>query len=168
MDLTIAGPRTKAALALIERHRRRDDQRRRRAAPPPRTMKEKMQGSQAKRSIPPIPVASKIGDVAQQLGLTLRAIRLYEEMGLIACGRGPKNGRVLDDLAKARLSTIVDLKRLGLKISEISDLLAPDGLRSSILRDRLEARLSTLDQQRARLGAYLARLTAPEHCQSEG
>jgi DNA-binding transcriptional MerR regulator len=156
-DPMIAGPRTKSALALIERRRRQ-------GRPPLRLARlpgEKMPSSPAQPSPPPVVVASKIGDVSRQFGLTLRTIRLYEEMGLITCGRCAKNSRVLDDRAKARLSAIVDLKRLGLKISEISDLLGPDGPKPSVLRSRLEARLSVLDQQRAGLSAYLSRLPAP-------
>jgi DNA-binding transcriptional MerR regulator len=158
-DLTIPGPRTKAALALLERHRRRGAQSF--PQPRPRSMPARTAAPASLRNTTaPRLLASKISDVSQQLGLTMRTIRLYEEMGLIACGRGAKNARVLDDVAKTRLRTIVDLKQMGLTISEISQFLGRDGVRAAQLRDRLEARLSTLDQQRAAVSAYLARLPA--------
>jgi DNA-binding transcriptional MerR regulator len=156
-DMIIPGPRTKAAIALLERHRRR-------GARQPRDVQATLQS----RTPKPVtlsshkigPTASTISDASRQLGLTMRAIRLYEDMGLIRCSRGAKNIRILDEPAKARLRTIVELKRLGLTISEIADLLADAKPRASALRAHLEDHLVTLDQQRAALVAYLARLPA--------
>jgi DNA-binding transcriptional MerR regulator len=103
---------------------------------------------------------STIGDVSQHLGLSPRAIRLYEEMGLIACQRGIKNMRMLDETAKARLDAIVELKKLGLTISEIANFLPQDQPVPSALRERLVQALAALDDQRSAIIAYLARLPA--------
>ena len=158
-DLLIPGPRTKAALALLERHRRRGAQQ----LPRPK--------AQARLTItksPPAPkspprvaraTCSTIGEVSHQFGLTLRAIRLYEEMGLIACQRGDKNIRTLSHATKAKLKTIVELKQLGLTISEIATLLpSDDGAPLPELRARLEARLRSIGQQRDAIVGYLSRL----------
>jgi DNA-binding transcriptional MerR regulator len=152
---TIIGPQTKAALALIERHRRRElQQSRRRTA----TKSPPMEAARS-RSLRQLPsTISTIGDVSQQLGLTPRAIRLYEEMGLIACHRGIKNMRMLDETAKTKLRAIVELKRLGLTISKIADWLPQIEPSPSVLRERLVDHLAMLDDQRTAIITYLARL----------
>ncbi|KQZ29910.1 MULTISPECIES: MerR family transcriptional regulator [Caulobacter] len=157
---TIIGPQTKAALALIERHRRRELQQGRgqvatRSPPAGATRPHPY------RSLRQLPsTMSTIGDVSQHLGLSPRAIRLYEEMGLIACQRGIKNMRMLDETAKARLDAIVELKKLGLTISEIANFLPQDQPVPSALRERLVQALAALDDQRSAIIAYLARLPA--------
>jgi DNA-binding transcriptional MerR regulator len=154
---TIIGPQTKAALALIERHRRRELQQSRRRA----VTKSPPVEAARSRSLRQTPsTISTIGDVSQQLGLTPRAIRLYEEMGLIACHRGIKNMRMLDETAKAKLRAIAELKRLGLTISEIADLLPQTEPAPSVLRERLAGYLAALDDQRTAIVTYLARLPA--------
>lgn len=156
---TIIGPQTKAALALIERHRRRELQHGGGpVARSPSTGATRAHSGGSLRQLPS--TMSTIGDVSQNLGLTPRAIRLYEEMGLIACQRGIKNMRMLDEAAKARLAVIVELKTLGLTISEIANFLSQAGPAPSGLRDRLTQTLAALDDQRSAIIAYLARLPA--------
>nr|WP_232793006.1 MerR family transcriptional regulator [Caulobacter hibisci] len=108
------------------------------------------------------PTELPIGVVAEQLGLTLRAIRHYEEMGLIACGRGAKNVRTLGVAARARLSAIADLRALGLPISEIADLLGEDGACPERLKARLRAQLEALDARRTAIAGYLISLSQRE------
>lgn len=150
-DPAIAGPRTKAALALAERRRRAH---RKAAMPAPAFAAASAQPAR------PLPRASElpIGDVAEQLGLTLRAIRHYEDLGLITCGRGPKNVRTLAGPARARLAAIADLKALGLPISEIAELLGVDGTDPDRLKARLRAQLEALDARRTAIAAYLSGL----------
>jgi DNA-binding transcriptional MerR regulator len=153
-DLAIPGPRTKAALALAER-RRRAQTTIRKGVP--------MQAVHVAATVPAPRFSLRsselpIGVVAEQLGLTLRAIRHYEEMGLIACGRGPKNVRTLGQTARARLAAIADLKALGLPISEIADLLGEDGACPDRLKARLRAQLEALDARRTAIAGYLSGL----------
>jgi DNA-binding transcriptional MerR regulator len=89
-------------------------------------------------------------------------------MGLIACGRGPKNMRVLDAAAQARLQAIVELKALGLTISEIAQMLSRQVTDPQALRGRIEARLEAIDRQRAVIAAYLSRLPQPDGSASRG
>lgn len=98
-----------------------------------------------------------IGAVSARAGLTLRAIRLYEKMGIIRCGRGPKNVRILDAAAQEILRQIGDLKQLGLTISEIRALLGGEKPDDRIA-EQLRAQLARIDEQRAVLSAYLDRL----------
>jgi DNA-binding transcriptional MerR regulator len=159
-SLIIPGPRTKAALALLERHRRRGVQQTRHSQTGPKSLTP-ISTPQTARPLRQIaPTASTIREVSLQLGLTMRAIRLYEEMGLIACGRGTKNMRTLDETAKATLRAIVELKSLGLAISEIAELAPEISPPSSALRARLADHLAALDDQRQATLAYLARLPA--------
>ncbi len=158
-DLSIPGPRTKAAIALAER-RRRAQTSLRKGVPMP-SIQSTAVAPNPMGSAPRFTVRASeipIGVVAEQLGLTLRAIRHYEEMGLIACGRGPKNVRTLGQAARARLSAIADLKALGLPISEIAELLGEDGACPERLRDRLRAQLEALDARRTAIAGYLSGL----------
>jgi DNA-binding transcriptional MerR regulator len=159
-DLPIPGPRTKAALALLERHRRRGAQQLPRPKARARLITTPSPPAPKPPPRPPRPTCSTISEVSQQLGLTLRAIRLYEEMGLIACQRGDTNIRTLSHATKAKLKTIVELKQLGLTLSEIVRLLPDHGSASPELRARLEARLLSIAQQREAIVRYLSRLDA--------
>ena len=167
-DLIIPGPRTKSALALMERHRRNalkfQDHRPVADATPRETMMKRPAEPAPSRRV----FAATIGEVAQRMGLTLRAIRLYEEMGLITCARGPTNMRVLDAAAQARLQAIVDLKVLGLTISEIGQMLSRQATDPQALRGRIEARLQAIDRQRAAIAAYLSRPPQADETTSEG
>ena len=158
-DLIIPGPPTKSALALAERHRRRGALRFPGRRPAAEAASRETTKERTTAPAPPTRTfAATISEVGQRLGLTHRAIRLYEEKGLISCGRGPKNMRVLDATAQARLQAIVELKVLGLTISEIGQMLSRQVADPQALRGRVEARLEVLDRQRAAIAAYLSRL----------
>jgi len=164
--LIVPGPRTKSALALAERHQRHQRRSAQRAGGQRKATETTALAPTDKSAMPvtPAPVspprvyAKTISEVSQRMGLTHRAIRLYEEMGLITCARGPKNMRVLDSEAQARLQAVADLKTLGLTISEIVQLLSQQVRDPRALRGRIEAQLEALDRQRAVVADYLSRL----------
>ncbi|OCP38248.1 MerR family transcriptional regulator [Ensifer sp. LC163] len=94
-------------------------------------------------------------ECADRLGLTVRALRVYEDRGLIAPRRTEKNWRLYGGAEIARLTEILALKRLGLSLTRITILLAgaaPDlGQTLTIqqsalvdLRDRVEHSLSLI------------------------
>ncbi|MDP9631769.1 UNVERIFIED_ORG: DNA-binding transcriptional MerR regulator [Ensifer adhaerens] len=94
-------------------------------------------------------------ECADRLGLTVRALRVYEDRGLIAPRRTEKNWRLYGAAEIARLTEILALKRLGLSLTRITVLLAgaaPDlGQTLTIqqsalvdLRDRVEHSLSLI------------------------
>ena len=63
-----------------------------------------------------------ITDLAREFGLTTRAIRFYEDHGLIAPTRAGRN-RVYGSRDKVRLKLTLRGKRLGLSLSEIRELI---------------------------------------------
>jgi DNA-binding transcriptional MerR regulator len=68
------------------------------------------------------------GDLARATGITIRAIRFYEEEGLLDAGEGPPGRRRrYGEADLERLRLIGDLRELGLPISEVRSLLALRG-----------------------------------------
>ena len=63
-----------------------------------------------------------IGELAREFGLTTRAIRFYEDCGLIAPARSGRN-RVYTVRDRARLTLTLRGKRLGLKLAEVKALI---------------------------------------------
>ena len=64
---------------------------------------------------------SSIGELAREFGLTTRAIRFYEEGGLLAPQRAGRT-RVYTARDRARLTLTLRGKRLGLKLAEVKEL----------------------------------------------
>lgn len=112
-----------------------------------------------------------IGALAQELGVTPRAIRLYEERGLLS-PEVRRGWRVFNEDDKQRLEQIVKARAFGFSLSEIRDALSrekpeeagsgwltlsqvDDQLRH--LKDRLagvDLAITELRTLRAELGAY--------------
>ena len=65
-----------------------------------------------------------IGEVAERVGLSLRTIRYYEEVGLIAPSARSQGGfRLYLEADVARLQLVKDMKPLGFSLDEMRDLL---------------------------------------------
>ena len=97
-----------------------------------------------------------IGELAREFGLTTRAIRFYEDCGLLAPERAGRN-RVYTARDRARLTLTLRGKRLGLKLAEVRDLVDMYETR----RDtdaQLRRFLDVLARHRAQLEARLAEL----------
>lgn len=78
----------------------------------------------------PMPRLHRIGEVADEVGLSLRTIRYYEEMGLVEpSGRTPGGFRLYTDSDADRLRIVKHMKPLDFTIEEMRDLL--------LLRDRI-------------------------------
>jgi MerR family copper efflux transcriptional regulator len=70
-----------------------------------------------------VPVDLKIGDLAKLTGKTQRALRLYEEMGLLVPGTRTVGGfRVYGHEAIERVGWIGKLQELGFTLHQIQDL----------------------------------------------
>jgi DNA-binding transcriptional MerR regulator len=116
-------------------------------------------------SVPPPGVEGdycSIGDMARQFNVTLRALRFYEDRGLI---RPMRVGalRLYDGAARERLRIILKGKLLGFTLTEIRELLAASGSRSEdedlrLAPNQIATQLSTLEQRRAQLDAAIAEL----------
>ena len=64
-----------------------------------------------------------ISDLADQLDISTRAIRFYEEKGLISPERTKGNHRIYDKRDRTRLKLILRGKRLGYSLDEISEMI---------------------------------------------
>src|SRR6188472_2577042 len=107
------------------------------------------------RPAAPTPTFS-IGELAREFGLTTRAIRFYEDCGLLAPQRAGRN-RVYSAGDRARLTLTLRGKRLGLKLAEVKELVDMYETR----RDsdaQLRRFVDVLARQRSQLEARLAEL----------
>ncbi len=102
----------------------------------------------------------QISALTRRYGVSPRAIRFYEEEGLLTAARDRQNRRVYDAEAQARLAQIVDLRRCGLSIPEIREGLEmqdsgapPESNLDYVLRrlrnrrNQVSAELDALDRQ---------------------
>ena len=74
-----------------------------------------------KRAKTGIPVA--ISEAARRCGLTIRAVRFYEEQGLIEPIRAANGSRCFDDAGIARLNFVAAARRAGIAVRDIRSLL---------------------------------------------
>jgi len=79
----------------------------------------------------------QIGEVAEQVGLSLRTVRYYEEMGLVTPESRTEGGfRLYTEEQVQRLALIKEMKPLGFTVEEIRDLLdARDVLADDVRND---------------------------------
>ena len=99
-----------------------------------------------------------IGELAREFGLTTRAIRFYEDCGLLRPARAGRS-RVYSVGDRARLTLTLRGKRLGLRLAEIKELVDMYETR----RDtdaQLRRFVDVLARQRAQLEARLTELQA--------
>jgi len=91
----------------------------------------------------------KINTLAQRLGVTPRAIRFYEEKGLLPSGKREANGyRIYNESDAWRLQTIVALREFGLSLDTIETLLyGLDKGDPETVREQLELQRSVLFSQ---------------------
>jgi len=104
----------------------------------------------------------QIGEVADQLGLSLRTVRYYEEMGLIAPAERTEGGfRLYSDDEIERLGLIKEMKPLGFTVQEMRALLdARDRLaegNDAEARDALKGFATAARQKIEELREQLAR-----------
>ncbi len=104
-----------------------------------------------------------VTELATELGVTARALRFYEDKGLISPQRAG-NTRVYTHRDRGRLMLILRGKRLGFSLREVRDWLDLYDLdpnqvaQMTRLRDKVRARIAALEGQRADLKATLAEL----------
>ena len=99
-----------------------------------------------------------ISQLAKEFDLTTRAIRFYEDMGLLTPERAGLQ-RIYSARDRARLTLTLRAKRLGLSLTEAKDILDMyDSPRDTV--PQLEKFLGVLGTHRAQLEAQLAELQA--------
>lgn len=102
-----------------------------------------------------------VSELARELGITPRAIRFYEDKGLVSPRRAG-GSRVYDYRDKGRLSLVLRVKRLGFSLDEIKDYLnlyRVDGRGIAQLKrghQLILDRLRHLERQRADLDNLLS------------
>ena len=102
-----------------------------------------------------------ISDLAREFDLTTRAIRFYEDMGLLAPQRAGPGGRnrVYNGRDRTRLKLTLRAKRLGLSLMEAKDLIDMyDSPRDTV--PQLKKFMVVLAEHRAELEAQMTELQA--------
>lgn len=107
-----------------------------------------------------------ITELAREFALTPRAIRYYEDQGLITPARAGVQ-RVYSKRDRTRLKLTLRGKRLGLSLAEIRELIdmydtAPESSQLARLIEVLAERRARLEQQREDIEAVLAEIEAFE------
>lgn len=104
-----------------------------------------------------------IGELAAAFGLSPRAIRFYEDQGLLAPERAGTQ-RIYSKRDRARLQLILRGKRLGFSLADIReflDLYDADGTKRqqmAMTLERTRARIADLEQQLEDITVTLAEL----------
>ncbi|MDB5682249.1 MAG: transcriptional regulator [Sphingomonas bacterium] len=105
-----------------------------------------------------------ISDLSTEFGVTARALRFYEDEGLIAPERKGTQ-RVYSHRDRARLAWILRGKRVGFSLTDIRELIdlydVGDGRRTQRQRtiDRCRTRIDALNSQKHDIDAAIAELT---------
>lgn len=111
----------------------------------------------------------RIGELATRAGVSVRALRYYEEQNLLAAERSPSGQRHYPEGAVDRVRLIQQLYAAGVTSRSIADLLpcVVDGQATPELLDRLSAERDRIDRQigdmvsaRDRLDTVIAAATA--------
>ncbi len=94
-----------------------------------------------------------ISDLAREFDITTRAIRFYEDKGLLAPRREGRN-RIYSAGDRARLSLILRGKRVGFSLDEIGEMLnlykldEGNATQLAVALKRFQARIQVLQKQR--------------------
>ncbi|NGO72149.1 MerR family transcriptional regulator [Streptomyces boncukensis] len=114
----------------------------------------------------------RIGELARRTGVTTRALRYYEEQGLLAPERSDSGQRRYAEAAVDRVRVIRELLSAGLSSKTIAELTpcvidgraTPELLdRLAVERDRIGRHLADLARTRDRLDSVIAGAAATLH-----
>lgn len=105
-----------------------------------------------------------ISDLCAEFDVTPRALRFYEDEGLIAPHRRGST-RIYSERDRARLAWILRGKRVGFSLAEIREMIVlydlGDGRRvqRAVTAERCRARIAALEAQKRDIDAAIAELT---------
>ena len=121
----------------------------------------------ATRSVAPLPAEDRlygITELASEYGISLRAIRFYEDKGLLT-PRRINGGRAYTRRDRVRLGLILRGKAVGMSLAEIEHILSLYGEHGEghvrqldYLVDRIDAAMAELDTRRANIEAMFTEL----------
>lgn len=106
-----------------------------------------------------------ISDLSREFGVTLRALRFYEDRGLLA----PKRigtMRIYSPKDRERLSVILKGKQLGFTLAEIQEMLTPveqggkGGIDLKLSLGKVDDQIAHLESQRVEIDTAIAELRA--------
>jgi len=115
----------------------------------------------------------RIGEVAEQTGVSVRALRYYEEQQLIAAQRTPSGQRRYSEKVIDRVRLIQLLYAAGLNSAAVAGIMPcmDSGTATPEIMDRLiaerariEARIHDLNETRDRLDAVIAAARTSSSC----
>jgi DNA-binding transcriptional MerR regulator len=101
-----------------------------------------------------------IGDLAREFGVTLRALRFYEDKGLLSPAREGLT-RLYSAKDREHLKLILKGKRLGFTLVEISDMIAKETgsePRLAMSAETVREQIAHLERQRVEIDEALAEL----------
>jgi DNA-binding transcriptional MerR regulator len=106
--------------------------------------------------------AYTIGELAREFGVTLRALRFYENKGLLGPQREGLN-RLYSERDRTRLAVILKGKKLGFTLNEIQQMIAAeegtaDVATLNLSREKCLEQIELLEKQKAELEEGLAEL----------
>ncbi|AGP57640.1 MerR family transcriptional regulator [Streptomyces rapamycinicus] len=116
----------------------------------------------------------RIGELAARTGVSVRALRYYEEQGLLTSERSPSGQRQYADTAVDRVLWIQCLYAAGLSSKILREFLpctytgvaTPDTIdRLTVERDRINAQMADLATTRDRLDAVIAAASGTVGCE---
>ncbi|HEX8166383.1 MAG TPA: MerR family transcriptional regulator [Beijerinckiaceae bacterium] len=103
-----------------------------------------------------------IGDLAREFGVSLRALRFYEDRGLLSPIR-LGSARIYDARQRARLELILKGKQLGFTLTEIRGLLereerGEDAPKLRLSVKQIDDQIAHLERQKAEIEGAIAEL----------
>ena len=114
----------------------------------------------------------RIGEVAERAGVSVRALRYYEEQGLLTAERSPSGQRHYPEAAVERVRLFQQLYAAGLTSRTILELLpcvdaqvstVESAARLAAERERIDQQIQALLATRDRLDEVIASTSAPGH-----
>ena len=117
----------------------------------------------AEGTLPAGKVAFTIGELSREFGVTLRALRFYENKGLISPQRDGMS-RLYSPGDRNRLALILKGKKLGFTLGEIRQMIAieegsADADTLSLSREKCLEQIQMLERQKAELEEGLSELS---------
>ena len=94
-------------------------------------------------------------EAARQLGISTKALRLYEQLGLLTPGRTSAGWRAYGPAEMARAADIVGLRALGLSLREVGRVIEGD---AQTLERTLAAHAAALEDRIRQLGDTISKV----------
>jgi len=104
------------------------------------------------------------GETAGRLGVTIKALRVYEREGLVAPRRAESKWRLYGPAQISRLHQIIVLRDLGLSLTAIKTLVGSNAR----LRDVLRLQRESLESQQGKIGRAIALIEKAQRKLDEG